>query len=92
MKKRVVITGLGVITPVGNDVSSFWQSLIDGKSGVGPNTSFDAAGFDSRIAAEVKDFDPTKYGISLKDIKRTARFVQFAVAAAKQAMESSGLD
>ncbi|MDD5281543.1 MAG: beta-ketoacyl-ACP synthase II [Candidatus Omnitrophica bacterium] len=92
MKKRVVITGLGVITPVGNDISSFWQSLIDGKSGVGPNTSFDAAGFDSRIAAEVKDFDPTKYGISLKDIKRTARFVQFAVAAAKQAMESSGLD
>lgn len=92
MKKRVVITGLGAITPVGNDISSFWQSLKDGKSGVGPTTSFDAAGFDSRIAAEVKNFDPTYYGISLKDIKRTARFVQFAIAAAKQAMESSGLD
>lgn len=91
MKKRVVITGLGVISPVGNDVSSFWGSLKDGKSGVGPITSFDAADFDSRIAAEVKNFDPTHYGISLKDIKRTARFVQFAIAAAKQAVESSGL-
>ncbi|MDD5505982.1 MAG: beta-ketoacyl-ACP synthase II [Candidatus Omnitrophica bacterium] len=92
MNKRVVITGLGAITPVGNDVASFWQSLKDGKSGVGFNTSFDAAAFDSRIAAEVKNFDPTHYGISLKDIKRTAKFVQFAIAAAKQAMESSGLD
>jgi len=92
MKKRVVITGLGVISPVGNDSSSFWQSLKDGKSGVGPTTSFDATGFDSRISAEVKNFDPTRYGISLKDIKRTAKFVQFAIAAAKEAMESSGLD
>jgi len=92
MKKRVVITGLGVISPVGNDVASFWKSLTEGKSGVGPITSFDAADFDSRIAAEVKDFDPTHYGISLKDTKRTAKFVQFAIAAAKQAIESSGLD
>ncbi len=91
MKKRVVITGLGVISPVGNDIASFWQSLKEGKSGVGQITSFDAAHFDSRIAAEVKNFDPTHYGISLKDIKRTARFVQFAIAAAKQAIESSGL-
>ena len=92
MKKRVVITGLGVISPVGNDSSSFWQSLKDGKSGVGHTTSFDATAFDSRISAEVKNFDPTRYGISLKDIKRTAKFVQFAIAAAKEAMESSGLD
>jgi 3-oxoacyl-[acyl-carrier-protein] synthase II len=91
MKKRVVITGLGVITPVGNDVPSFWRSLKEGKNGVGPITSFDASAFDSRIAAEVKNFDPTYYGISLKDIKRTAKFVQYAVAAAKQAVESSGL-
>ncbi len=91
MKKRVVITGLGVISPVGNDIASFWLSLKEGKSGVGPITSFDAALFDSRIAAEVKNFDPTHYGISLKDIKRTARFVQFAIASAKQAIESSGL-
>jgi len=92
MKKRVVITGLGVVSPVGNDVASFWQSLKEGKSGVGPITSFDATAFDSRIAAEVKNFDPTQHGISLKDVKRTAKFVQFAVAAAKQAVESSGLD
>ncbi len=91
MKKRVVITGLGVISPVGNDVTSFWQSLKDGKCGVGPITSFDAKAFDSRIAAEVKNFDPTAYGISIKDVKRTAKFVQFAVAAAKQAVDSSGL-
>jgi len=92
MKKRVVITGLGVVSPVGNDAASFWQSLIDGKSGVGLNTTFDATAFDSRIAAEVKNFNPTDYGISLKDIKRTAKFVQFAIAAAKEAMGSSGLD
>ncbi|HPT39894.1 MAG TPA: beta-ketoacyl-ACP synthase II [Candidatus Omnitrophota bacterium] len=91
MKKRVVITGLGVISPVGNDVASFWNSLKEGKSGVGPTTSFDATAFDSRIAAEVKNFDPTHYGISLKEVKRTAKFVQYAVAAAKQAIESSGL-
>ena len=92
MKKRVVITGLGVISPVGNDIPSFWQSLKEGKSGVGPITSFDAKDFDSRIAAEVKNFNPTYYGISIKDTKRTAKFVQFAVAAAKQAIESSGLN
>ncbi|MFA5093288.1 MAG: beta-ketoacyl-ACP synthase II [Candidatus Omnitrophota bacterium] len=92
MKKRVVITGMGVISPVGNDITSFWGSLKDGKNGIGPITSFDATAFDSRIAAEVKNFDPTQYGISLKDVKRTAKFVQFAVAAAKQAIESSGLN
>lgn len=92
MKKRVVITGLGIISPVGNDVFSFWDSLKNGKGGVGPITTFDASAFDSRIAAEVKNFDPTQYGISVKDIKRTAKFVQFAVAAAKQAIESSGLN
>jgi len=77
---------------VGNDVASFWESLKEGKGGVGPTTSFDATAFDSRIAAEVKNFDPLKYGISLKEIKRTAKFVQYAVAAAKEAVESSGLD
>lgn len=91
MKKRVVVTGLGIISPVGNDVPSFWESLKNGKGGVGPITTFDATAFDSRIAAEVKNFDPTHYGISLKDVKRTAKFVQYAVASAKQAIESSGL-
>ncbi len=92
MKKRVVITGLGVISPVGNDVASFWRSLVEGKGGVGPVTAFDSTGFDSKIAAEVKNFEPTQFGISLKETKRTARFVQYAVAAAKQAIDLSGLD
>ncbi|MFA4988023.1 MAG: beta-ketoacyl-ACP synthase II [Candidatus Omnitrophota bacterium] len=92
MKKRVVITGLGAITPVGNDVPGFWESLKEGKSGVGITKSFDATGFDSRISAEIKDFDPALYGISYKETKRTAKFVQFAIAAAKQAVDSSGLE
>ncbi|MCX5707323.1 MAG: beta-ketoacyl-ACP synthase II [Candidatus Omnitrophica bacterium] len=91
-KNRVVITGLGVISPVGNDVATFWHSLKSGKSGIGPLTSFDASKFDSRIAGEVKGFDPAFYGINFKEARRTAKFVQYAVASAKQAIESSGLD
>jgi 3-oxoacyl-[acyl-carrier-protein] synthase II len=92
MDRRVVVTGLGVISPVGNDISSFWEALKEGRNGVGPLTSFDATGFDSRIAAEVKGFNPALYGISFKDTKRMDKFVQYAVASAKQAIESSGLD
>ena len=92
MKKRVVITGLGVITPVGNDILSFWESLKEGRSGVGPITSFDASGFDSRIAGEVKGFNPDIYGIDAKDARRRAKFVQYALASAKQAIDQSGLD
>ena len=88
-ENRVVITGLGVISPVGNDIPAFWKSLKEGKSGVGPITSFDAASFDSRIAGEVKDFDPKSYGIDFKDIKRTDKFVQYAIASARQAIDSS---
>lgn len=91
-KNRVVITGLGIISPVGNDVSSFWNSLKTGKGGVGPLTSFDATNFDSRIAAEVKGFDPGLYGMDPKEARRTAKFVQYAIAASKQAIESSGMD
>ena len=91
MKKRVVITGLGVVSPVGNDVGSFWRSLAEGKSGVGPITSFDAANFDSRIAAEVKNFDPTLY-FSPKELKKSDRFVHFAVASAQMAIDDSKLD
>jgi len=91
-ENRVVITGLGVITPVGNDVPVFWKSLKEGKSGVGMITSFDATKFDSRIAGEVKGFDPKLHGMTFKDAKRMDKFAQYAVAAAKQAIESSGLD
>ncbi|MFH1414005.1 MAG: beta-ketoacyl-ACP synthase II [Candidatus Omnitrophota bacterium] len=91
-EKRVVVTGLGVISPVGNDLSTFWQSLKQGRSGVGPITRFDTTGFDSRIAGEVKDFDPHFYGMSSKDTRRMDKFGQYAVAASRQALEVSGLD
>jgi len=91
-EKRVVVTGLGVITPNGNDVASFWHSMKEGIGGVGPLTSFDATKLDSRIAAEVKGFNPASYGMTFKDIKRMDKFAQYAVASAKQAIESSGLD
>ncbi len=91
-KNRVVVTGLGVISAVGNNVSIFWQALKTGKSGIGMLTTFDASKFDSRIAGEVKGFDPNFYGMSSKDTKRMDKFVQYAVAASKQAIDSSGLD
>lgn len=90
-KRRVVVTGLGVISPVGNDVNTFWQALLSGKSGIGPLTSFDAARFDSRIAGEVKGFNPLEY-MDSKETKRVDKFVHYAVAASKQAVRDSGLD
>ncbi len=77
---------------MGNDIHTFWEALKSGKSGTGPLTSFDATGFDSRIAAEVKGFDPILSGISLKDARRLEKFVQFAIASAKQAITDAGLD
>jgi len=91
-EKRVVVTGMGIISPNGNDVPSFWKAMKEGIGGVGPLTSFDASKLDSRIAAEVKGFNPLSYGISTKEVKRMDKFAQYAVAAAKQAIESSGLN
>jgi 3-oxoacyl-[acyl-carrier-protein] synthase II len=88
-QRRVVITGLGALTPIGNTVSDFWQSLIAGKSGVGPITMFDASNSPVKIAAEVKGFDPEEY-IDPKAARRMARFSQFAVATARQALNDSG--
>ncbi|MBL7085044.1 MAG: beta-ketoacyl-ACP synthase II [Candidatus Omnitrophica bacterium] len=84
-KARVVVTGLGVVTPVGNNVDVFWSSLIAGKSGIQRITQFDPAQYDSQIAGEVKGFDPGSH-ISPKDIKRMDKFVQYAVVAAHQAV------
>lgn len=81
-----------MISPLGNDVATSWQALKNGVSGVDKLVGFDASAFDSRIAGEIKNFDPSLYGMSSKDTKRTAKFVQYSVAAAKQALESSGLD
>lgn len=91
MERRVVITGLGVISPVGNDISTFWDSLVTGRSGVDVLKSFDAAAFDSRIAGEVKDFDPLKY-INIKEVRRADKFVHYAVASSIQAVVDSGID
>jgi 3-oxoacyl-[acyl-carrier-protein] synthase II len=90
-KKRVVITGLGATTPIGNDLDSYWQALLAGKSGVGPITHFDAAQHTTRIAAEVKGFDPVQF-MDRKDAKRMDRFSQFAVATSKQALADAQLE
>ncbi|MEY8337530.1 beta-ketoacyl-ACP synthase II [Lachnospiraceae bacterium 62-35] len=91
MKNRVVVTGMGAITPIGNDVESFWNSLKNKKVGIGTITHFDASEYKARLAAEVKDFDPKVY-MDPKAAKRMERFSQFAVAAAKQALEDAGID
>jgi 3-oxoacyl-[acyl-carrier-protein] synthase II len=92
MDRRVVVTGLGVISPIGNSASSFWQSLVEGKNGIGRITLFDAANFDSQIAGQVKQFNPQDYEIPSKDLRRMEKFVQFAIAASKQAIEDAGLN
>ena len=91
MDQRVVITGMGVISPLANDVKSFWDALLAGKSGIGAVTHFDASDYPSRIAGEVKDFDPLDY-MDKRDARRMDRFVQFAVAAAKMALEDGAFD
>ena len=90
VSRRVVITGLGAITPVGNDVETLWQSLVAGRSGVGPLTLFDPTPFETQFAAEVKGFDPAAL-FGRKDARRMDRFTQFAVAAAGQAIADAGL-
>lgn len=89
--KRVVITGLGAITPIGNTPTEYWEGLVAGRSGIGPITAFDASNHSSRIAGEVKGFDPTEF-IDRKDAKRMDRFAQFAVAASKQALADARLE
>lgn len=88
--KRVVVTGLGVVSSIGNDLKTFWDSLENGVSGIGWVKSFDASEYYSKVAGEVKDFDPLKY-MDRKEVRRNSRFVQFGVASSLQAMEDSGL-
>ncbi|TVU54350.1 MAG: beta-ketoacyl-[acyl-carrier-protein] synthase II [Arthrospira sp. PLM2.Bin9] len=89
-RKRVVVTGLGAITPIGNTITEYWEGLLAGRNGIGPITLFDASRHDCRIAGEVKGFDPCDY-ISRKEAKRMDRFAQFAVAASKQAIADAEL-
>jgi 3-oxoacyl-[acyl-carrier-protein] synthase II len=90
--KRVVVTGLGVVAPTGNNPVDFFKNICDGKSGIGLVTRFDASRVASKIGGEVKNFDPVAFGIEKKDVKKTDLFVQFALAASLQAMKDSGLD
>ena len=89
-RRRVVITGMGVISPIGNTLESFWHSLITGTSGIDRITRFDASDLSTQMAAEVKDFDPTEY-LGAKEARRMDRFTQFAVVAAKKALEDARL-
>src|SRR5258706_16218576 len=90
MKRRVVVTGMGAITPVGNDVATTWRSLIEGKSGTAPITKFDASNFPVKFAAEVKGFNPLDF-MDRKEAKRADQYTHYAVAAARQAMTNADL-
>lgn len=89
--RRVVVTGLGAITPIANNVKDTWEGLKNGKNGIGPITLFDTEKFKAKLGAEVKDFDPKEY-MEINDVLRTDRYAQFAVAAAKQAVDESGIE
>ncbi|HEY50329.1 MAG TPA: beta-ketoacyl-ACP synthase II [Dehalococcoidia bacterium] len=88
---RIVVTGMGAITPLGLSVEEYWQGLVNGRSGFGPITLFDASAYPVSVAAEVKEFDPEKY-MPLKRVDRTSRCTQFGIAAARMAIESARLD
>lgn len=90
--RRVVVTGVGLITSLGTGVEKSWEALLEGKTGIGPITSFDASDITAQIAGEVKDFDPTEFGIEKKELKKLARYTQFGMVASKMALEDSGLE
>ena len=90
--RRVVITGLGVVTPVGNDVETFWSNLKNGVSGIHKIDAFDTTAYDCKIGGQVRDFDPKLFFKNPKDVRRTDRFSQLAMAAAKMALADSGID
>ncbi len=89
-QRRVVITGLGIVSPVGNDVDTAWHNILAGKSGIGPVTHFDASAFPTRIAGEVRDFDPAQF-VAPKDVKKMDPFIHYGVAASLQALADAGM-
>ena len=90
-KRRVVVTGLGLLTPVGNTVEESWKNIIEGKSGIGPITAFDASQFSTQISGSVKNFDATQY-LSPKDLRKMDTFIHFGIAAGVQALDDSGIE
>src|SRR6266513_1786640 len=91
-ERRVVITGMGVVTPVGNDLETFWSNMRNGVSGIRTIDAFDTSGYDCKIGGQVRDFDPKPFFNNPKDVRRTDRFTHLAMAAAKKAMADSGID
>ena len=90
-KRRVVITGLGILSPLGADLASSWEGIVAGRSGIGPITHFDVSAFPTRIAGEVPDFDPTKW-IAPKDLKKMDPFVHYGVGASMMAIADAGVE
>ena len=90
--KRVVVTGIGAVSPLGNTAAETWENLKKGVSGCGPITQFDASAFKTQFACEVKNFDPAQYGIDRKEARKMDRYSMYALAAAKQAVEDAGID
>jgi len=90
--RRVVITGLGVVTPIGNDLETFWKNLVQGKSGISRIQTFDTANYDCKIGGQVRGFDPKLFFKNPKDVRRSDRFSQLAMAAAKMALADSGIN
>ena len=88
--RRVVVTGLGIVSPLGNDLASSWDGIVNGRSGIGPITHFDASSFTTRIAGEVRDFDVTKW-VTPKDARKMEEFIHYGVAASMMAMEDAGI-
>ncbi|HEX6614199.1 MAG TPA: beta-ketoacyl-ACP synthase II [Rhodanobacteraceae bacterium] len=90
MKRRVVVTGLGIVSPVGNDLATAWGNVREGRSGIGPVTHFDASTFPTKIAGEVRDFDPAQH-VPPKDVKKMDPFIHYAIAASVQALADAGM-
>ncbi len=90
-QRRVVVTGMGMVSPLGNDMETSWDSIVNGRSGLGPITLFDASAFSTRIAGEIRGFDPTAF-IAAKDVKKMDAFIHYGIAASLMAMEDSGLE
>src|SRR5688572_27614711 len=91
LPRRVVITGMGVVSPVGNDLPTFWRNLTEGVSGIDHITHFDVSQYDCRIAGEVRGFEPLKWFKNPKDVRRADRYSQLAMAAARMAINDAGL-
>jgi len=90
-QRRVVVTGMGMVSPLGNDLETSWDAIVNGRSGLGPITLFDASAFSTRIAGEIRGFDPTAF-IAAKDVKKMDAFIHYGIAASLMAMEDSGLE